>query len=61
VEFLVRAFENEHFMTVIRQLNAAAPETQAEVLQLLAEWDILEAVSQAQVVRGRLAVIGTFE
>jgi len=61
VDFLVKAYENETFMTLIRQLNAASPEAQAEVLGLLKEWDVLEAISTAQIVRGRLEVIGKFE
>ena len=61
VDFLVKAYENETFMTLIRQLNAASPEAQVEVLGLLKEWDVLEAIATAQVVRGRLEVIGKFE
>jgi Histidine kinase-, DNA gyrase B-, and HSP90-like ATPase len=61
VEFLIRAYENEHFLAVIRQLKAADPGALAQVLQLLAEWDVLEAVATAQIVRGRIEVINTFE
>jgi len=61
VDFLIKAYENEVFMTVIRQLNAASPEAQAEVLGLLKEWDVLEAIATAQVVRGRLEVIDKFD
>jgi hypothetical protein len=61
VTFLLNAYENKHFMDVIRQLNAASAEAQAEVLEILAEWDVLEAVATAQVVRGRLAIISKFE
>lgn len=61
VEFLVRAYENEHFLEVIRQLNTANPSALAEVLKLLAEWDVLEAVATAQIVRGRLEIIDKFE
>ncbi|MBW1731386.1 MAG: ATP-binding protein [Deltaproteobacteria bacterium] len=60
VDFLVKAYENEVFMTVIRQLNAASPEAHIEVLELLKEWDVLEAIATAQVVRGRLEVIDKF-
>jgi len=61
VDFLVKAYENEVFMTLIRQLNAASVESQVEVLQILKEWDVLEAIATAQVVRGRLEVIAKFE
>lgn len=61
VDFLVKAYENETFMTLIRQINAASPEAQVEVLDLLKEWDVLEAISTAQIVRGRLEVIRKFE
>jgi len=61
VEFLIRAYENKHFLDLIRQLNAAEPDQLASVLTLFAEWDVLEAVATAQIVRGRLEVIDTFE
>ncbi len=61
VTFLLNAYENKHFMDVIRQLNAASPQAQAEILGILAEWDVLEAVATAQVVRGRLEVIAKLE
>jgi len=61
VDFLIRAYESEHFMSLIRELNAASPEAQAEVLRLLTEWDVLEAIAQAQVVRGHLEIIDTFQ
>lgn len=61
VEFLIRAYENEHFLEVIRQLNSADPKDLGDVLGLLAEWDVLEAVATAQIVRGRLQIIDTFE
>jgi len=61
VDFLIKAYENDLFMTVIRQLNAASVEEQQKVLEILKEWDVLEAIATAQVVKGRLEVIEKFD
>lgn len=60
VDFLVKAYENEHFMDLIREINALDESAQDEVMRLLAEWDVLEAVHLAQIVRGRVAIVRTF-
>ena len=60
VEFLLKAYENEHFMNLIRQLNAIDSNAQDEILKLLIEWDVLEAVHLAQIVRGRVEIIRRF-
>jgi hypothetical protein len=61
IELIVRAFENDSFMDLIRAINAADPESQAELADLLREWTIQEAVQTAQIVRGRVEVIRRFE
>ena len=60
VAILIRAYENDVFMSVIRALNAADVEVQGALSELLSEWDVLEAVSTAQLVRGRVEVIRKF-
>lgn len=60
VDFLVKAYENEHFMNLIRELNALDESAQEEIMRLLAEWDVLEAVHLAQIVRGRVEVVRKF-
>lgn len=61
VDFLVKAYENEHFMRLIRSLNAADEKAQDEIFRLVAEWDVLEAIATAQIVRGRVEVIRKFQ
>lgn len=60
VDFLVKAYENEHFMALIRALNAADQTSQEEIFRIVAEWDVLEAIATAQVVRGRVEIIRKF-
>jgi len=61
VEFLIEAYERADVMVIIRQLMAASYVERAHLFEVLCEWDIVEAVSFAQIVRGRLAIIYTFE
>lgn len=60
VEFLIRAYENETFMQLIKALNAADEGAQQEIFRLVEEWDVLEAIAVAQVVRGRIEVVRKF-
>lgn len=60
VDFLLRAYEGDYLFDLISQIDAA-DEKSLELLQsVIKEWDILEAVSVAQIVRGRIAVINKF-
>jgi len=61
VTFLVRAYDNEQFMVLIRELNAADVEVGEQLARLVQEWDVQEAVSLAWIVRGRIEIIGKFE
>ena len=60
VDFLLRAYENDHLLELIRQISEADQESLARLEDVVAEWDILEAVAVAQVVRGRIAMIDKF-
>lgn len=60
VDLFLRAYENEHFMSLIRAIVAVDESTQEEVLRLFSEWDVLEAVHTAQIVYGRVEVIRKF-
>lgn len=61
VRILIRAYENDRFMNLIRAMDATEPEALEELGRLIEEWDILEAVNTAQMVRGRVQVIRTFQ
>lgn len=60
VDFLIKAYENEHFMALIRALNATDENAKDEIFRLVAEWDVLEAIHTAQLVRGRVEIIRKF-
>jgi len=60
VEFGYNAVTNRAFIDVIRQLNAASPEDRKKLEEMLSEWDILEAVNTARLVRGRVEIIRNF-
>ncbi len=61
VDFLVRAYDNEHFMTLVRELNSADPQLGEHLARLVEEWDVQEAVNLAWIVRGRIEIIRQFE
>lgn len=61
VQFAYNALTNRSFMTAIRRLNAAKPEDVAHFNEVLSEWDIIEAVNTAHLVKGRVEIIKKFE
>ena len=61
VDFLLRAYENDHLLDLIRQINHADASSLEQLEQVIDEWDVLEAVAVAQLVRGRIAVIDKFK
>jgi hypothetical protein len=60
VEFGYNALTNRAFVEIIRQLNAASPEDRQRLNEALAEWDVIEAVTTARLVRGRVEIIRQF-
>ncbi|HXW26186.1 MAG TPA: ATP-binding protein [Xanthobacteraceae bacterium] len=60
VEFAYNALTNRSFLDAIRRLNAASAEDVAQFSAVLSEWDIIEAVNTAHVVRGRVEIIRKF-
>ena len=60
VEFAYNALTNRSFLEAIRQLNAASTEDVAGFTDILSEWDILEAVNTALLVKGRVEIIRKF-
>ncbi|MEK6720837.1 MAG: ATP-binding protein [Chloroflexota bacterium] len=60
VGVLFKAYENETFMQLIRAISATDDGAQKELLRLFQEWDVMEAISVAQTVRGRIEVIRKF-
>jgi hypothetical protein len=60
VEFVYNALTNRSFMEAIRRLNAASSVDIAKFSEILSEWDILEAINTAHVVKGRVEIIRKF-
>lgn len=60
VEFAYNALTNRSFLEAIRRLNSASAEDVAQFANVLSEWDIIEAVNTANLVRGRVAIIRKF-
>jgi hypothetical protein len=60
VEFVYNALTNKSFLDAIRQLNAASASDVAHFSEILSEWDILEAINTAHLVRGRVEIIRKF-
>ena len=61
VGILIGAYENDHFLSVIRALRDIEETAQDEIVKIIEEWDVIEAVQTAQLVRGRVEIIRTFE
>lgn len=61
VRILIQAYENDHFLNVIRALRDIEDSAQDEIVKIIREWDVIEAVQSAQLVRGRVEIIKTFE
>ncbi len=60
VEFVYNALTNKNFLDAIRQLNAASIEDITHFNEILSDWDIIELVNTAHVVRGRVEIIRKF-
>lgn len=61
VAFLIEAYQRADVMAVIRQLMQASTIERAQMFEILSEWDIVEAIQFAGIVKGRLAIIDKFE
>lgn len=61
VRFILNGVENKYFIDMIKEINDTKKHNLVYLLNLLKEWDIIEAISLAQIVRGRLQIIDEFE
>ena len=61
VEFVYNALTNRSFLEAIRQLNTASPDDVAQFTEVLSDWDIIEAINTAHLVKGRVEIIRTFK
>lgn len=60
VEFAYHAMTNRSILDAIRRLNAVSAEDRKQFSEILTEWDIIEAVNTAQMVKGRVEIIRKF-
>ena len=63
VEFLITAYQSEYFYDAMRSIHQAisGDSPYPELVRVLKEWDVLEAIATAQVVRGHIEVIRVFQ
>ena len=61
VGFVYNALTNKSFLDAIRQLNTTSPDDVAQFTEVLSEWDIIELVNTAHLVKGRVEIIRKFK
>ena len=61
VKFAYNAMTNRSFLDAIRQLNAASPNEMDRFNEVLSDWDVIELVNTAHLVKGRVEIIRKFE
>lgn len=59
IQILLSAYENEQFFSLLKELAALPTDGQQSLVELIGEWDVLEAVQAAQIARGRVLVVRT--
>ena len=60
VEFAYNALTNHSFLETIRRLNTAPADDIDKFSEIVSEWDIIEAVNTAHLVKGRVEIITKF-
>ena len=63
VSFLITAYQSEYFYDAMRSIHKALTSDAPlpDLLEILKEWDILEAIATAQIIRGHIEVIRVFQ
>lgn len=61
VKFAYSAVTNRSFLEIIQRLNTASAKDLAQFEEALSEWDVIEAVNTARLVKGRIEIIRKFE
>ncbi len=61
VDFAYNALTNHSFLEAIRRLNAAPADDIDKFSEIVSEWDIIEAVNTAHLVKGRVEIITKFQ
>jgi hypothetical protein len=58
---MVSGFERESVKKVIQRINSASEEALPELTEAIKEWDIISAVSTAEVILGKIEIINQFK
>lgn len=58
---MINGVERESVRKVIQRINAASAEALPELMEAIREWDIISAVSTAEVVSGKISIIEKFD
>ena len=63
VDFLIIAYQSDHFYNAMRSIHKAlaGDSPLLDLVEVLKEWDILEAIATAQIIRGHIEVIRMFQ
>jgi len=61
VEFAYNALTNLSFLEAIRRLNTAPTDDINKFSEIVSEWDIIEAINTAHLVKGRVEIITRFK
>ena len=61
VAFVYHALTNRNFLEAIRGLSEAPAQDIERFTEILSDWDVIEAVNTAHLVRGRVEIIRKFE
>ena len=61
VAFVYNALTNRNFLDAIKNLNEASAQDIERFTEILSEWDIIEAVNTAHLVKGRIEIIRKFK
>jgi len=61
VRSLIHAYENKELTHMIDEVSALSPDAQAKLYEILQEFQVLESVSLAQIVKSHIRIIEKFE
>ncbi len=61
VKYGYNALTNQGFFDFVKELNQSGEKLFSEISELMKEWSVIEVISAAQIVKGRVEVINLFE
>jgi hypothetical protein len=61
VRSLINAYENRQLMGMIEEVSSMAPDAQVRIFEILQDYQVLEAVTLAQIVKSHISIIEKFK